>query len=776
MGSSRTFCGIIVRSSLWKNRLFHSLLNNNVFCLRVYFSIKMAATLSTAVRPQVCCSSASHRMELFSGFRLVLAAVLLATVLTHLTAGSAVASYSVHLKSPAPLSGRKTFRWSVGGVADTAEEGLRSVQLSGCWVSSDITLVSALDANAQPVTVTNYASGSLANRVVASNLKDRPFPITISMTFRKRFGTATVGTSARVKTISSTSDFIVGGPTCRAPMMHGAEGMTTYSSTLTDWADIAVPNGNHAGVQQGSYTLSATPGSWMFAFGTNTARDASYSLDITRRSATGESLGCLVIRSKPLKMLKDEEAFVPFASYLICVSFASNGPGERGTTSLIALRQRYVFDEATQTVTDLDVATLGAVDFVGDPSGATTVHLKAVSQGSHLWCYINGQFVLDAEAGGPLAAGFGVAMLNADFGQDIQYAFSNFRIRQVAALSPSAVTVQSAGGRDLDALATETALVGEPFVVPNDFYLHEQWSLFNFGQPVASTFSGLRNADVHAPEAWSITTGSPDVVVVVINSGVAYDHPDLADRMWTNPGETGNGKETNGIDDDGNGFVDDWRGWDFIDNDSDPYDLGATSVFDSKGGSHGTAVASIIAAEQNNGIGMTGLSPDIRIMPLRATSNVLPDQAVANAIRYAQSAGAKVVNLSLATFVPGFGMPKTAEAIKQAPKVLFIASAGNSGTDSDIIGVEPCTLPYSNIICVGASDQSDELSRWVNEPGGSNWGKVGVDLTAPGSNILVANIGREIFFSDGFEDKLERAMDEGWHQQLVVPDVDSGCD
>ncbi|MEL6823171.1 MAG: S8 family serine peptidase, partial [Calditrichota bacterium] len=139
-------------------------------------------------------------------------------------------------------------------------------------------------------------------------------------------------------------------------------------------------------------------------------------------------------------------------------------------------------------------------------------------------------------------------------------------------------------------------------VIPNDPSYGSQWALNNTGQT-----GGTTDADIDAPEAWNINTGSGSIVVGVIDTGVDDTHPDLVDNMWRNPGESGGGKETNGVDDDGNGFVDDYRGWDFANNDNNPFDDNA----------HGTHCAGILGAVGNNNRGITGASWNVKIVGLK---------------------------------------------------------------------------------------------------------------------------------------------------------------
>jgi serine protease len=142
--------------------------------------------------------------------------------------------------------------------------------------------------------------------------------------------------------------------------------------------------------------------------------------------------------------------------------------------------------------------------------------------------------------------------------------------------------------------------------LPNDSSFTQLWGLDNSGQAV-NGLAGRADADIDAPEGWAITTGSPDVTVGVIDTGVDYSHPDLAANIWINPGEDCAGCRNDGIDNDGNGFVDDWHGWDFINNDNDPYDDNG----------HGTHVAGTIGAVGDNGRGVAGVNWNVKLMPLK---------------------------------------------------------------------------------------------------------------------------------------------------------------
>ena len=237
-----------------------------------------------------------------------------------------------------------------------------------------------------------------------------------------------------------------------------------------------------------------------------------------------------------------------------------------------------------------------------------------------------------------------------------------------------------------------------------------------------SSLWGLRT--IQAPEAWDIQTGSSDIVVAVIDTGVDYNHVDLAANMWTNAGEI----PGNGLDDDNNGYVDDVRGWDFYSNDNDPTDN--SYPYDD----HGTHCAGTIAGVGNNGIGVAGVSWNAKIMPLRFLGNSGGSSTDAvKAIHYAIDNGAHIMSNSW-----GGGGYSTAlkDAISAADAVgiLFIAAAGNGGYDrigdnTDLSPHYPSSYDLPNIISVAATNGYDTRASF------SNYGLVSVDLGAPGVNI-----------------------------------------
>ena len=297
-----------------------------------------------------------------------------------------------------------------------------------------------------------------------------------------------------------------------------------------------------------------------------------------------------------------------------------------------------------------------------------------------------------------------------------------------------------------DVLYAEPNYIRRTFVVPNDPQFSDQWGLHNTGQLISTT-SGTPGADIRASEAWGIVREAPEVILVLIDSGVDYTHPDLDGNIWNNPGEV----PFDGNDDDGNGYIDDVRGWNFIGTqDSDACPSTCECVVDDPVGNndpmddfgHGTHVAGIMGAEGNNGEGIAGVLWNTQIMPLKIIDGngcgTIADeiQAIHYAIeklRVIQSDPSQqnvrmVINAS-------FGGPASSqfelEAISDAEDagIVFVAAAGNDGTNNDASPIFPANYDLSNVITVAASDANDRLAAF------SNFGQDTVDLTAPGDCI-----------------------------------------
>lgn len=300
--------------------------------------------------------------------------------------------------------------------------------------------------------------------------------------------------------------------------------------------------------------------------------------------------------------------------------------------------------------------------------------------------------------------------------------------------------------RDPSVEYAEPDRIVRAYGTPDDTQFVELWGLNNTGQ-IVNGVAGTRDADIDAVEAWDTGKGiSSSVRVAVIDTGVTATHPDLAPNMFINPGESGSGKETNGIDDDVNGKIDDFRGWDFVNNDNDPDDDNG----------HGTHVAGTIGAESNNALGVAGvasLPPSSganwrgpRIIPLKVlnASGNGSFSNVIDAIVYAGTLQAKVGNLSLG----GSGVVQAIDdAFRSQPGTLFVVAAGNDGTNNDTTPRTPCvpaTLPDApNKICVAATDSKDLLATF------SNFGATHVDLAAPGVSILSTVPASSFGFSNG---------------------------
>ncbi len=302
---------------------------------------------------------------------------------------------------------------------------------------------------------------------------------------------------------------------------------------------------------------------------------------------------------------------------------------------------------------------------------------------------------------------------------------------------------QAAFERAPEVLYAEPNFRVVPDSVPNDPMFGDQWD--------------MERMDV--PEAWDVTTGSRDVVVAVLDSGVAIGHPDIRDNLWTNDGETGSGRETNRLDDDGNGYVDDWRGWDFDGygppDENDPDDFNG----------HGTHAAGVVGAVGDNSIGISGVSRRVRIMPLATWS--AGSFGVAEAVTYAAREGVRVANGS-------FGIPYAKvieDALAAAPDLLLSVSAGNQAWDVEQHkeGRYPCVSTLPNVICVAATDHADDLA------GFSNWGSESVDLGAPGVAVRTLGLPRRNLLYDEFEGPLDGRWARGgagsaWDRTAADPD------
>ena len=353
--------------------------------------------------------------------------------------------------------------------------------------------------------------------------------------------------------------------------------------------------------------------------------------------------------------------------------------------------------------------------FAGAPAGASPLSPPGVTPAPAHDTYVPGQLIVKFRSGTD-AAERGRALRSRDM--RVLRAMPDMPVRLVG-LADGANVQRTAAALESDPAVAWTVpnTIQQAGSVPDDSLFNQQWGLHNSGQAVDGV-AGAAGADIRAPEAWDVTTGSRDVTVAVIDSGITFKQPDLAPNIWSNPGETGGGREHNGIDDDGNGFVDDAHGWDFVGADNDPTD--------NEG--HGTHVSGIIGARGNNGIGVAGVAWNVSIMPVRALNNLRTGNCwdVANAITYAAAAGARVANMSIWGHS---GCPLEEDAIAAAPDTLFVVIAGNDSEDINGDPAYPCAFPEPNIICVAGTDSSDHLGTY------SNWGADYVDIAAPGTAI-----------------------------------------
>jgi subtilisin family serine protease len=278
----------------------------------------------------------------------------------------------------------------------------------------------------------------------------------------------------------------------------------------------------------------------------------------------------------------------------------------------------------------------------------------------------------------------------------------------------------------------EPDIVYHTDATPNDTSFGSLWGL-NTGS--TSTGGGF---GINAKQAWDLSTGNSSTVVADIDTGMQLNHPDLAANLYTNPGEIAG----NGIDDDGNGFVDDVHGWNFLNDNNNPGD-----VF-----GHGTHTAGTIGAVGNNGTGVTGVNWNVKIMPLKVGGNTSSDNTISTAAATAafnyvtmmknRGVGVRVTNNSWG----GGGFDSTLQAAMQSNAnagIIDVCAAGNNATNNDSSPSYPASYNLPNIIAVAAITSTGALASF------SNYGATSVDIGAPGASILSTYINSSYATLDG---------------------------
>ena len=283
---------------------------------------------------------------------------------------------------------------------------------------------------------------------------------------------------------------------------------------------------------------------------------------------------------------------------------------------------------------------------------------------------------------------------------------------QARITNPLLSVSQASGALSLDPRVSYVSVnsIHSAASIPNDPKFSSQWDLN--ANPVS----------IHATTAWDTFTGNGSTLVAVFDSGVDINHPDLKARIWTNSAET----PGDGVDNDGNGIIDDLHGASF----------GKTrsgDVSDITG--HGTAVAGLIGATGNNAVGISGVNWAARILPLRVIQNGQAlDSDILAAMDYASRAGAKIWNLSLGGGAYSRAMADALDAAS-ARGVIIVTASGNSGKDIDLAPSFPASYSAEHLVVVAGTDEADNLA------GFSNYGVATVDLAAPSTNLLTTTPG-----------------------------------
>jgi subtilisin family serine protease len=259
-------------------------------------------------------------------------------------------------------------------------------------------------------------------------------------------------------------------------------------------------------------------------------------------------------------------------------------------------------------------------------------------------------------------------------------------------------------------------------ILPHDPQFNDQWALANSGQR-----GGKQGADISATLAWATTTGSEDLVVAVLDSGVDYTHEDLVSNMWVRPADMAPYNDTE------LGTVDDLNGYNAIDGNSDPMDDNG----------HGTHCAGIIGAEGENNLGIAGVNWNVRIMPLKFMNagGFGTTKDAIEAINYVIDRKKAGVNVRIISASWGSTQKSRAleDVIRKAYEndILFVAAAGNATTDNDRRPHFPSSYDVPNVISVAALDRNDQLARF------SNYGAKSVAVAAPGVEILSTWLGNQ---------------------------------
>ncbi len=278
-------------------------------------------------------------------------------------------------------------------------------------------------------------------------------------------------------------------------------------------------------------------------------------------------------------------------------------------------------------------------------------------------------------------------------------------------LAPGSDVLQAA-----EALSTNAAIewaepdyLAYPTAIPNDPQYGSQWGLTQIG----------------APAAWNLTTGSSSVSIALLDSGLDFSHPDLASKIWTNPGEIA----ANGLDDDNNGYIDDLHGWDFVNSDNTPADDNG----------HGTQTAGVAGAATDNGIGIAGVCWDCSLLPVKVmqAGGVANYSDIAAGVLYAARKGARVINISLGGYSESSALLAAIQAASQTYGSLIVAGAGNDSLETPFY-----PAAYPQVLAVAATTPGD--LRWS----GSNFG-AWVDVAAPGEAITTTFLGGDYGSVDG---------------------------